>query len=242
MKKIRISVAVASYNGEKYIREQMDSILKNLSKEDEIVVSDDGSTDGTWEILKEYQTGDIPVKIIKGPGRGIKQNINEALMHCRGTYIFLADQDDVWTEHKVETVMKYLGQNNCSMVCHDARVMNGDLSETVMPSFFAYRGSKPGFLNNLLKNRYMGCCMAFERSLLPYVLPIPEEIEMHDQWLGMIHDLREENSVFIPEKLLLYRRHDANVSDFSHGTIFQMIIRRLTLLHAIGRRRKLWKY
>ena len=146
MKKIRISVAVASYNGEKYIREQMDSILKNLSKEDEIVVSDDGSTDGTWEILKEYQTGDIPVKIIKGPGRGIKQNINEALMHCRGTYIFLADQDDVWTEHKVETVMKYLGQNNCSMVCHDARVMNGDLSETVMPSFFAYRGSKPGFL------------------------------------------------------------------------------------------------
>ena len=83
--------------------------------------------------------------------------------------------------------------------------------------------------------------MAFERGILPYALPIPEEIEMHDQWIGMIHDMRGGNSVFIREKLLLYRRHDSNVSDFSHGTVFQMICRRLTLLRAIGRRRKLWK-
>lgn len=242
MNKIRISVAVASYNGEKYIKEQMDSILRNLSKEDEIVVSDDGSTDRTKEILKEYEAGEIPVKIIDGPGKGIKANINEALLHCRGRYIFLADQDDVWQEHKVETVMKYLGKEGCRVVCHDAQVMNQDLSEIIMPSFFAYRGSKPGFLNNLLKNRYMGCCMAFERNLLSYVLPIPEEIEMHDQWIGMISDLLGKNSVFIPEKLLLYRRHGNNVSDFSHGTVFQMICRRLVLLRAICRRRKLWKY
>lgn len=242
MKKIRISVAVASYNGENYIKEQLDSILTNLSKEDEIVVSDDGSTDRTLTILKEYQTGEIPVRVIKGPGKGIKQNINEALLHCRGSYIFLADQDDVWTDHKVETVMKYLGEKDCSLVCHDAQVMNHDLSETVMPSFFAYRGSKPGFWNNLLKNRYMGCCMAFERKLLSCALPIPEEIEMHDQWIGMICDMRGLNSVFIPEKLLFYRRHNSNVSDFSHGTVLQMIKRRLVLLRAIYRRRKLWKY
>ena len=241
MKKIRISVAVASYNGEKYIKEQMDSILKNLSIEDEIVVSDDGSTDRTKEILKEYEAGKIPVKVIDGPGRGIKANINEALLHCRGTYIFLADQDDVWQSRKVETVMNYLGRDGCRLVCHDAQVMNQDLSEIVMPSFFSYRGSKPGFLKNLLKNSYMGCCMAFERNLLPWVLPIPEEIEMHDQWIGMISDMMGKNSVFIPEKLLLYRRHDNNVSDFSHGTIFQMICRRLVLLRAVSRRRKLWK-
>ena len=255
MKNIRISVAVASYNGEKYIKEQLDSILKNLSKEDEVVVSDDGSTDRTKEILKEYEAGEtlkdtsmpcgkkgeIPVKVIDGPGKGIKANINEALLHCRGKYIFLADQDDVWQENKVETVMHYLGKEGCRVVCHDAQVMNQDLSETIMPSFFAYRGSKPGFLNNLLKNRYMGCCMAFERNLLPYVLPIPEEIEMHDQWIGMISDMLGKNSLFIPEKLLLYRRHDSNVSDFSHGTVFQMICRRLVLLRAICRRRKLWK-
>jgi len=108
---MKVSIAMTTYNGEKYIKEQMDSILKNLSIEDEIVVSDDGSTERTKEILKEYEAGKIPVKVIDGPGRGIKANINEALLHCRGTYIFLADQDDVWQSRKVETVMNYLGRD-----------------------------------------------------------------------------------------------------------------------------------
>jgi hypothetical protein len=82
----------------------------------------------------------------------------------------------------------------------------------------------------------MGCCMAFERSLLADVLPIPEEIEMHDQWIGMISDIRGGGSLFLPEPLILYRRHAANVSDFSHGTIPQMVKKRLVLLRALGRR------
>ena len=242
MERIRISVAVAAYNGGKYIREQMDSILRNLTSDDEVVVSDDGSTDGTLTILKEYQNKKIPVKVIRGPGKGIKQNINNALENCLGKYIFLADQDDVWTDNKVDEVMKYLGKNGCMLVCHDAQVMNADLTEIKMTSFFSYRGSKPGFLNNLLKNRYMGCCMAFDKSLLPYALPIPDEIEMHDQWIGVINDMRGGNSVFIGDKLLLYRRHDTNVSDFSHGTVPEMISRRIRLLRAILKRKKLWKY
>ena len=147
---------MASYNGEKYIKEQMDSILRNLNPQDEIVVSDDGSTDATLRILKSYQGGKIPVRLKKGPGRGIKQNIGTALAACRGTYIFLADQDDVWTDDKVERVMAHLGKDGCRLVCHDAKVMDASLTKVLMPSFFAYRGSKPGFLNNLLKNRYMG--------------------------------------------------------------------------------------
>lgn len=241
MDTIRISVAVATYNGERYIREQLDSILKNLTPEDEVVVSDDGSTDNTLAILKEYENQQIPVTVIRGPGKGIKQNINAALEKCRGDYIFLADQDDVWTEDKVEKVMQYLGKDGCRLVNHDAKVMNDSLTQVQMPSFFAYRGSKPGFLNNLLKNRYMGCCMAFEHSLLAYVLPIPEKIEMHDQWIGIINDLRHGKSIFIPDKLLLYRRHDTNVSDFSHGTFFEMLRKRRVLIQALVKRWKLWK-
>ncbi len=233
---IRISVAMAAYNGERYIREQLDSILKNLSAMDEIVVSDDGSTDATLDILKEYQQKDIPLKIVKGPGKGIKQNINAALMECRGDYIFLADQDDVWADDKVEKVMQYLGKDGCRLVCHDAKVMDSTLTNIWMPSFFSYRGSKAGFLDNLFKNRYMGCCMAFEKKLLSTVLPIPDEIEMHDQWIGMNNDLTGGKSAFIGEQLLLYRRHDANVSDFSHGTVLQMIKKRLVLLRALFRR------
>ena len=241
MDRIRISAAVATYTGERYIREQIDSIWKNLSKEDEIIISDDGSSDHTLEILKEYEGKEIPVKVIKGPGLGIKQNINAALKECRGEYIFLADQDDVWTDDKVEKVMQYLSREDCRLVTHDAKVMDAALMHVQMESFFAYRGSKAGFLNNLLKNRYMGCCMAFKSSLLPYVLPIPDEIEMHDQWIGMINDLLHGNSIFIPDKLLLYRRHDANVSDFSHGTVIEMLKKRIRLLKSIRKRQKLWK-
>ena len=124
MGKTRISVAVAAYNGERYLKAQMDSILINLSKGDEVVVSDDGSSDNTLAILKAYQGQDIPVRILKGPGKGIKQNIANALKECRGKYIFLADQDDVWAEGKVERVMRYLGKDGCRLVCHDARVMD----------------------------------------------------------------------------------------------------------------------
>lgn len=233
MEKVRISVAVATYNGEKYIREQIESILDNLSPCDEIIVSDDGSTDATLDILKEYEGQEIPLQIIQGPGKGIKQNINEALKCCHGQYIFMADQDDVWTKDKVQTVMQYLGKNGCKLVNHDAQVMNAALTEVRMPSFFAYRGSKPGFWQNLWKNRYMGCCMAFDSSLLPYVLPIPDKIEMHDQWIGIINDLRGGNSRFIEDKLLLYRRHDTNVSDFTHGTFGEMVGKRWRLIKAL---------
>lgn len=242
MGNIRISVAVATYNGERYIRQQMDSILMNLSDADEVVVSDDGSADQTPAIIKEYQGGRIPVRLIKGPGRGIKQNIAAALFACKGSYIFLADQDDVWTKHKVAKVMEYLGRDGCKLVCHDAAVMDASLTQVLKPSFFAYRGSKAGFWNNLLKNRYMGCCMAFEAGLLKEALPIPDEIEMHDQWIGMLNDLRGGKSAFIGDKLLLYRRHGANVSDFSHGTVFMMLRKRFVLARAIFRRRVLRKY
>lgn len=236
MGEIRISVAVATYNGGPFIREQMDSILKNLSGQDEIVVSDDGSTDATLDILEGYKGGSVPVTVVAGPRKGIKQNIGEALRHCRGRYIFLADQDDVWVDGKVEKVMEYLGRDGCRLVCHDARVMDAELSSAIEESFFAFRGSKPGFLSNLLKNRYMGCCMAFEQELLETVLPIPDNIEMHDQWIGMINDLKGGKSRFIGDRLLLYRRHGANVSDFSHGTAAQMIARRGRLLFALFRR------
>lgn len=241
MSKVRISVAVAAYNGEKYIREQIDSILQNLSPEDEIIVSDDGSTDATLDILKEYQNNKIPVRVIAGPKKGIKQNIANAMASCRGQYIFLADQDDVWAGNKVAKVMEYLGRDGCMLVNHDAQVMNSDLTQILMPSFFEYRNSMPGFWHNLLKNRYMGCCMAFDRSLLSAVLPIPDEIEMHDQWIGMINDLRHGKSTFIGDKLLYYRRHTQNVSDFEHGTIPEMIRKRITLLRALFRNKKLWK-
>ncbi|MCR5467570.1 MAG: glycosyltransferase [Lachnospiraceae bacterium] len=228
----RISVAVATYNGEKYIKEQIGSILQNLRDGDEIVVSDDGSTDDTLSVIEKMDTGNVSLKIVKGPGKGIKQNIGNAIKECSGDYIFLADQDDVWTYEKVSVVLPFLEEGR-HLVVHDAKVVNEDLKKEIMPSFFEYRGSGSGFLRNMIKNRYMGCCMAFTNEVREMVLPIPDNIEMHDWWIGVLCDIKYRDTIFIKNKLLLYRRHDENVSDFGHNSLPVMIKNRLVFLGEI---------
>ena len=134
-KKKRVSVALAAYNGLPYIREQAESILKNLTAEDELVVSDDGSTDGTLAFLEELAGQDPRVRIISGPKKGIKKNFEHAVKNCRGSYIFLSDQDDLWAENKVETVLAAFKEHRCTLVMHDAVVVNEDNTEEIMPSF-----------------------------------------------------------------------------------------------------------
>ena len=88
---VRVSVAMISYNGAEFLRGQVESVLEQLGQEDELVVSDDGSTDGTTDILKEYQCLDGRVRLLSGPRQGIKKNVQHVLQETRGRYIFLAD-------------------------------------------------------------------------------------------------------------------------------------------------------
>lgn len=228
-----ISVAVVTYNGERYLKEQLDSILANLKAEDELVVSDDGSSDKTRSILQRYREQDARVHIKKGPGQGVIANVEYALSCCRGDYIFLADQDDVWMPDKVERVMAVMKAQKAVLVVHDARVMDADCREVIMPSFFDYRHSGRGAVKNMVKNTYMGCCMAFSREVLSCVLPIPKDIPMHDQWIGVKCDLKYRRTVFLKEQLICYRRHGGNVSDFSHNGVGTMIKNRLIFLKGI---------
>lgn len=233
--KLKISVAMASYNGEKYIKEQISSILENLDEHAELVISDDGSTDGTVAIVKEMARNDKRVKLIFGPGKGIKKNFEYAIANCTGEYIFLSDQDDIWAKNKVKVVMQTFEKEQCSLVMHDAVVVNEDNTKEIMPSFFAYRGSKTGAFANLVKNSYMGCCMAFKSSLKEWILPIPNEIQMHDQWIGVLNDLKGNGSCLVEEKLLSYRRHEENNSDFSRNTLPVMVKNRLIFVNALWR-------
>ena len=127
-----ISVLVVTYNGETYIREQIDSILKNIGLGDELVVSDDGSLDTTREILKSYQEQDARIRVMEGPGEGVIANVEAGLRACRGDYIFLADQDDVWMPDKVEKVMEVFRRKKAMVVVHDARVTDAACKETLM--------------------------------------------------------------------------------------------------------------
>lgn len=217
-----------TYNGAEYLKEMLDSILVNLAKEDEIIVSDDGSTDGTWEMLEKYQKQDTRIRLVKGPQQGVKQNVQNALKYCTGEYIFLADQDDVWTNDKVKKVMEVFETKDCSLVIHDAKVVRMTRPlQMELESFFAFRNAGAGVWKNIIKNSYIGCCMAFKAELLGVALPIPNDIEMHDQWLGVLNDKYYQKSYFLREPLLLYRRHGQNSSAMTHYKIPKMIRNRI---------------
>ena len=228
MGNVRCSVAMATYNGEKYLREQLESIICNLSDEDEIVISDDGSADGTCKIITEYQLRDSRVRFVKGMGKGVIANFENAIMHATGEYIFLCDQDDVWEENKIEKVLDCFLKQDCQVVVHDADVWDEN-EDVIIPSFINYRGSKSGAINNIIKNSYIGCCMAFRRELLEYILTIPKNIEMHDQWIGVIGDIKGK-TYFFDEVLLHYRRHGDNVSSFRHYPIKKMVCKRIVFV------------
>ena len=229
----RISVAMVSYQGAKYIKEQLDSVLVTLGPEDEVIISDDGSKDGTREIILEYQKQDGRICLIDGPKAGVKANVENALRACKGEYIFLADQDDIWMPEKVERVMAAFAEKEVGLVVHDAIVTDGTCKEVILDSFYSLKGSGEGVAKNIWRNTYIGCCMAFKRELLKEVLPIPSYIEMHDQWIGVINDKQKRGTCFLPDKLLKYRRHGNNASGMSHYGILRMIKNRICFLWAL---------
>lgn len=229
----RISVAMITYQGEKYIREQLDSILACLLEEDEIVISDDGSGDGTRAIIAEYMQKDARIRLIEGPRKGVKANVENALRACEGRYLFLADQDDVWMPEKVEKVLRELWKPEVGLVVHDAIVMDGECKEVILDSFYSLKGSGAGVVKNIWRNTYIGCCMAFKRELLEEVLPIPSYIEMHDQWIGVINDKLKRGTTFLPDVLIKYRRHGDNASGMSHYGVPRMIKNRLCFICAL---------
>ena len=235
---VRVSVAMISYNGAEFLRGQVESVLEQLGQEDELVVSDDGSTDGTTDILQEYQSLDGRVRLLSGPRQGIKKNVQHVLQETRGRYIFLADQDDVWLPGKVERVLKAFETSKAAVVIHDAKVFAGAENDPqiLMESFFAFRRAKAGVLKNIIKNSYIGCCMEFRRQLLSTILPIPEGIEMHDQWIGILGDYHAGKSCFLSEPLLLYRRHEDNNSAMSHYGMVRMIRNRMVFVFHFVRR------
>lgn len=227
----RVSVAIATYNGELFLKEQLDSVLENLNENDEVIISDDNSTDSTIDIIKEYN--DKRIFLIKGPGKGVIKNFENALNHCSGKYIFLCDQDDKWYNNKVDHMLDKLTQYD--VVVHNARIFSSDDKINNL-DFFSFRNCGDGFLKNIYKNTYIGCCMAFHSKILKDILPFPKNIPMHDQWIGLLCETKY--SIYFDDTCLIsYRRHNNNVSQFKHNSLLTMIKNRLWLLINVIKRR-----
>ena len=229
-----ISVCIATYNGARFLERQLRSILPQLSADDEVVISDDGSTDETLTLLQSL--GDPRLRIVEGPHRHSPiWNFERALSQAKGDYIFLSDQDDEWTPNKVAVCMDYLQYYDC--VVSDCQVVDA-ANKVLHDSFYQINGTRQGrYYNLLVKNGYLGCCMAFRRKILQKALPFPRHTPMHDIWLGNVAAFRY-SLCFIPDKLVLYTRHGGNASttsDPSDKSLWKRLSYRWTMLVGVFR-------
>ena len=230
-----ISVCIATYNGEKYIKEQLESILYQLSEDDEVIISDDGSKDRTINVIEELH--DKRVKIYHNSGlHGFTCNFSNALRYASGDYIFLSDQDDIWKENKVHVILKQLKQYD--LVCHNADLVDGE-GDLLGMTYFESTHNHKSFFSNLWKTRWLGCCMAFRRNVLEYCMPIPNSVVGHDYWIGMLSMLKFKY-VFLDVSLLFYRRHGGNASSSSgkshESWYYKVFKKRLRLLILLSKK------
>jgi len=222
-----VSVCMAVHNGSSFIKDQVDSILPQLHAQDELVISDDGSSDDTLEILRSYSDERIKILSIQKFGSPVK-NFEFALSHCQNDFIFLSDQDDIWHPEKIKSMLQVLSTFDLA-VC-DCRIVNGELS-TIRNSFFELNSSKKGLLKNFFKSSFVGCCMAFRKEVLTKALPFPAGITMHDQWIGLVAQ-RYFRVNFIPQILVDHRRHGGNYSttgELSQNSWGKKVISRVKL-------------
>ena len=229
---MKISVALAAYKGEQYIAEQIDSILSQLGENDEIIVSDDYPQGKTCEIVLNRQSQDKRIKYIEGGGKGVVKNFENALNACSGDIIFLSDQDDVWLPGKVEKVTAEITAG-ADLVLHDASVTDAALKIT-NPSYFSVIGSNLSFSGNLIRNTFVGCCMAFSRQVMLDALPFPEGLPMHDWWIALVALKKRRKAVLLREPLILWRRHGGNVTG-GKTSLSQKIRWRIKLILSLAR-------
>lgn len=203
-----ISVVMASYNGERYIGEQLKSILSQLAPDDEVVVSDDGSSDRTVEIVEAFR--DPRIRLLPQNSRlGYVANFERAVRASRGEVIFFSDQDDVWLPTKVDRLVESLKNSVC--VASDATVVNERL-QIIHSSYFKWRKvSKFSFFHMYVRPAIIGATLACRRAFLESVLPFPAGVP-HDFWMAL-HAARRNQLAVIAEPLILYRRHPGILSN-----------------------------
>lgn len=214
----KISVCIASYNGEKYIEEQLKSILSQIKENDEIIISDDFSTDTTTFIIESLN--DTRIHLFKNSVKFKNHNFNfeNTLKKASGEIIFMADQDDVWAPNKVRRFLEIFEITNADLVISDCFLVNSK-KDIIVDSFFKIRNSQSGFFKNFYKNSYVGCCMAFNRTILEASLPFPKYVFSHDTWIGLIGEMIGK-TYFLREPLIYFRRHGENFSAHSLGDAF----------------------
>ena len=227
-----ISVCMATYNGERFIKQQIDSILCQLNPEDELIISDDGSTDETLKIIESYHESRIKVfhhekKNNISNHKKATLNFENALLNAKGDFIFLSDQDDIWLPNKVQVCVNEL--NTSDFVVHNMTII--DQNNYTLEKLRFEKDINPlpkNWLSILVKMNLRGCTMAFRRECLNYLLPIPYNIVAHDYWISCMC-IKKGLCKYIEAPLILYREHFDSVSYKKKTSLFYKLNYRLEL-------------
>lgn len=224
----QIDILLATYNGEKYLREQIDSILNQTYKNIRLIVSDDCSKDGTRKILEEYKNKDERIKVYyQEKNLGVVKNIEFLLGKVESPYYMLADQDDYWLPEKAEKSLETLKNNNADLVFGDLEVVDENLN-TMYESFNDYmllsrKINKyiDSYKVNYLYNCVTGCTVLSKKETIEKILPLPTNSKylIHDHWIGLMASLNGKLA-YMPEKYIKYRQHGNNqvgTEKVSHG-------------------------
>lgn len=213
----KIDILLATYNGEKYLVEQLESILNQTYKDFNLIVSDDNSKDSTVKILNEYAKKDNRITIYKQEKNlGVISNFEFLLSKVKSKYFMFSDQDDIWSENKIEKSLKRLKDTDSDIVFTDLMVVDDKLN-VLYDSYWSLKGFKEKILKHnsfealYLNNYVTGCTMLMKKEIIKKVLPLPKKSKyvLHDYWIVLITS-QSGKVEFLNEPTIKYRQHKNN--------------------------------
>ena len=216
-----ISIAMATYNGEKFICEQLDSIMAQTITDWELIVCDDVSTDSTIAILEEYAKKDVRIKIYHNMvNLGFKRNFEKAIDLCQGDYIALCDQDDIWYPNHLEVLYNQIGNHSLSIGNSDIvninnTYLNKRMSDTDGIHFIPEDTKLLLFREFFYANPFQGASMLLRADFAKKCIPIPNEVRYHDAWISTCACFAD-GLIYTYTPITRYRQHDRNVTINNH--------------------------
>jgi glycosyltransferase involved in cell wall biosynthesis len=233
---MNLSIALGTYNGAAYLKEQLASFAAQTRTPDELVISDDQSTDDTLRVIEEFAaTARFPVRLsVNESNLGTPKNFEKAISLCRGDVILLSDQDDVWHRDKLESVERiFEAKPQLSLVFSNAELVDETLKPFAETLFdrLGFNGPKQRLVKSgraldlqLRENLVCGCTLAFRANLKELVLPISGDGPLvHDGWIVLLIAAAGEID-FINRPLLKYRQHSAQQSRLSKTSTWHEIM------------------
>lgn len=213
----KVDILLATYNGEQYLREQLDSIMCQTYSNFRLLISDDCSSDSTKEILEEYVEKDKRIIVFsQEKNLGVVKNFEFLLKRVENKYFMFSDQDDIWNENKIEKSIKVIEETESDLIYSDLEVVDSSLNVTYssywkLKGFYKKIVKYNNFESLYLNNFITGCTMLSKKELIEEFLPLPNtsKFVLHDYWIPLI--LSQKHKItYIEEPLIKYRQHKNN--------------------------------